>query len=371
MEWVQVPGELRFYAGVQDLDGSGVMVFVVHEDGRVDQSRIPLPEPARFIFVEDRTSPDILIVTEAGVRDAQGTLLVGGDLSGIQEAALAGTTSAWQLAWTRDDNSNRVHLISVAGDEVQISPAGACEPAFPAWRDLDGDGRLDLSFACGASIQAAHDSGAIVRGYPMSLDAAVVAQPIFGEDADGRTIVVTRTAEGYVEGRRMSDARWEVIPGFPFSAGAPIVVPPLIEGNVVTVLEATSTLQRWGFDVSKTTNAADLGRMVQQPEQTVEVEGGNRLLDGRETYNWPNPIVSGRTRIRFEVREPSSVEIDIVDLSGARVDRLEVAAVSAGVPTEVIWQTEAGSGVYLARVKATALSGGKTDTRLIRMAIIR
>ncbi len=371
IEWVQVPGELRFYAGVEDQAGSSVMVVVVHEDGRVDHSKIQLPEPARFIFVEDRTSPEILIVTEAGVRDAQGALLAGADLSGIDEAAMAGTASDWQLAWTSDEHSSVVHLFRASGDEGQISPAGACKPAFPAWRDLDDDGRLDISFACGASIQAAHDSGAFLRGYPLSLDAAVVAQAIFGEDAAGSTVVVTRTAEGYVEGYRMSDSRWDAIPGFPFSAGAPIIAPPLVDGNVVTILESNSTLQRWGFDMSNTTMAADLGRMAEQPEGATEVVSGDRLLNGSETYNWPNPIVSGSTRIRFEVQEASSIQIDIVDMSGMLIGQLEVGSAAAGVPTEVIWQTDAGSGVYLARIKAKALSGGKTDTRLVRMAIIR
>ncbi len=371
IEWVQVPGELRFYAGVEDQAGPGLMVVVVHEDGRVDHSKIQLPEPARFIFVEDRTSPQILIVTEAGVRDARGVLVAGVDLSGIDEAVMAGTVSDWQLAWTSDEQTSVVHLFGASGDAVQISPAGACKPAFPEWRDLDADGRLDLSFACDASIQAAHDSGAFLRGYPLSLDAAVVAQPIFGEDAAGSTVVVTRTAEGYVEGYRLSDSRWDAIVGFPFSAGTPINVPPLIDGNVVTILESNGTLQRWGFEMSNPTKAADPGRMVQQPEPIIEVDEGNRLLVGRETYNWPNPIVSGRTRIRFEVQEASSVEIDIVDMSGVLVDQMEIESASAGMPTEIIWQTDAGSGIYLARVKATAHSGGNSDTRLIRMAIIR
>jgi hypothetical protein len=169
----------------------------------------------------------------------------------------------------------------------------------------------------------------------------------------------------------MSDSRWDAIPGFPFSAGAPIIVPPLVDGNVVTILESNSTLQRWGFDMSNTTMAADLGRMAEQPEGATEVVSGDRLLNGSETYNWPNPIVSGSTRIRFEVQEASSIQIDIVDMSGMLIGQLEVGSAAAGVPTEVIWQTDAGSGVYLARIKAKALSGGKTDTRLVRMAIIR
>jgi len=65
------------------------------------------------------------------------------------------------------------------------------------------------------------------------------------------------------------------------------------------------------------------------------------------------------------------VEIDIVDMSGVLVDQMEIESASAGMPTEIIWQTDAGSGIYLARVKATAHSGGNSDTRLIRMAIIR
>lgn len=371
IEWVQLPGELRFYAGLQDDEGYALMVFVVHEDGRVDHARVPLSEPARFLFVPERTAPDVLFVSDTGVWNAQLSKLATADLSGLDEAVMAGSTGDWQLAWTSSQNPGSVNILNVNQEETRISPLGMCETAFPAWRDLDGDGRLDVSFACGATIQAAHDSGALLSDFPLSLAAPVLSRPVFGTTRDGNTVVLVRTDSGYLEGHEMSDSRWHVIPGFPISAGSPIDVPPVLVDNVLTMVESNSALRRWGFELTNVTNAADVGRMVQHPDRTSEDDQGSRLLVSQETYNWPNPIAAGSTRIRFEVQESSSVHIDIVDLSGQLIDQLEVASAPAGVPTEVIWQTDVGSGIYLARVKATALSSGSTDTRLIRMAVIR
>jgi hypothetical protein len=52
------------------------------------------------------------------------------------------------------------------------------------------------------------------------------------------------------------------------------------------------------------------------------------------------------------------------------VDELVVENARGGAPGEVLWRTDAGSGLYFARVRATS-AGGRTQTRIVKMAIIR
>jgi hypothetical protein len=97
-------------------------------------------------------------------------------------------------------------------------------------------------------------------------------------------------------------------------------------------------------------------------------EAGGLIVD-TETYNWPNPIRNGETFLRCMTREDARVEITIVDAAGALVKEMAMD-LRGGTPSEEVWQTDAASGVYFARVKATT-DTGETATKLIKMAIIR
>ena len=70
------------------------------------------------------------------------------------------------------------------------------------------------------------------------------------------------------------------------------------------------------------------------------------------------------------VTENARIEVTIADLAGTVVDELVVDTVRPNVPEEIRWQTDAESGVYFGRIKAISTSG-KTETHLIKMAIIR
>ena len=371
VSWVRLPGEVRLRAGVQDAQGNALLTFILHDDGRFEMSRTALGEPVRFIFEEGRTRNDALLVTDTGMRNEQGDLLLPVDLHGVQEAAMAGSSSLWTLAWTSVSDQNVIHVVSSEGNRLTVHPSTPCSPRFPAWRDLDGDDQLDLSFACGSSIMAVHHSGAVLDGFPLGLSAEPASQPVFALGEEGGLVMVVVTAKGQVEGRVRSGQAWGGIPGFPVSIGTPSSASVVLRDDYMWILDARGGWYLWRFRATNATQAWEKDLMIAEPERDLDPEAGSRLLVGSETYNWPNPITNGSTRLRVEVQETSRVDIDIVDASGMRVDHLEVDAAPGGVPTEIIWQTDAGSGVYLARIKARALSSGRTDARLIRMAIIR
>ncbi|MDA0378497.1 MAG: hypothetical protein O2899_03305, partial [Bacteroidetes bacterium] len=371
LEWTRLPGQLRLHAGIEDAAGPALLTFTIHDDGRAEYQRLPLPEPVRSLFVENRTSPELLLVTESGVRNGQGEEVLSVDLLNARETAMAGNADAWTLAWTTDAPGKGPNLVDSSGQSLPLPAGNACVSRHPAWQDIDGDGSLDLSYSCGNSVVAVHQSGAMLEGFPVKLPAEISAQPVFARYAAGATILVVHAVDTYAHGLRYEAGRWDRLDWFPLAANARSGSPPFILRNTLLLGSNTFGHRFLAFPFEGATSTWEKGLMVPHPASGPVPDEGSRLLVGSETYNWPNPIREGSTRIRFEVGEPSSVEIDIVDWSGKLVDRMQVESAPAGIPTEVQWQTHAGSGVYLARVKARSLSSNRTDTRLIRMAIIR
>ena len=102
------------------------------------------------------------------------------------------------------------------------------------------------------------------------------------------------------------------------------------------------------------------------PQPSSQAAG---LIVEAETYNWPNPIREGQTFLRCMTTEDASVRITIVNAAGSLIDEVELD-LSGGTPAEHLWQTNAASGLYYARITATGLNG-QTATKLIKMAIIR
>ena len=61
--------------------------------------------------------------------------------------------------------------------------------------------------------------------------------------------------------------------------------------------------------------------------------------------------------------------IDVYNVAGEKVARLEKANCPAGVTSELVWSVkEIASGVYVYRVRAESASGGKTVTK--KLAVI-
>jgi hypothetical protein len=99
-------------------------------------------------------------------------------------------------------------------------------------------------------------------------------------------------------------------------------------------------------------------------------EGETALIVADETYNWPNPIRDGSTHVRIATRRDAQVSVRIVNGAGQRIEDIEMGMVRAGIPSEVIWQTDAESGLYFARLTAKTADGGE-ETKLVKMAVMR
>ncbi len=97
---------------------------------------------------------------------------------------------------------------------------------------------------------------------------------------------------------------------------------------------------------------------------------GSDFMPSNSTYNYPNPVYSGSTYIRYLVNEDSRINIRIYDLAGDLVKEINDYA-AANYECETAWDiNNIQSGVYFANVTATGNSGKKA-TKIIKIAVIR
>ena len=367
LAWTRLPGEIRLFLGVLSSGSPALMTVSIHDDGRVETEQLAFQSTIQRILVADRTRQEALLLTDAGVMDQEGNLLVSRTGQEWTGAVAAGSADAWRLAWQAPDGT--IQTMTSEGEELTIPGSGGCSAARPTWYQVDGDGVADLVFVCGRDLVAAHRTGAVLTGFPVTLMSDVDAALSAARTPTGQTMLFASTGAGLeavlVDGSSTSRAV-----GYPLATGRRGNTAPLLMDNAIVTLSGGGGLRAWAFSGVDALNASDRGVLLASADEADQAAGAG-LIDASETYNWPNPIQDGSTRIRFSVREVSDVTIDIVDMSGVRIERIDLPSVQAGIPREVVWETEAGSGIYLARIRARSADGSSQDTRLIRMAIIR
>lgn len=271
----------------------------------------------------------------------------------------------------------------VLGPDGAVAEIPARTPGFSevALADADGDYHLEIYVAGDSVLHALTRSGAVVAGFPIRLAGPAVEAPVLATGGTG-TVVLVPLATGVVDGyEQVENHRFRQIAGFPFPFGTRPVSIDLVDffgmnggtGHVVALSES-GLFRGWVQNIPeylwRGAYAGSSRHSFAHISLPDEPAPSSRLLISNETYNWPNPIRDGRTFIRCAVSKDSRVEITIIDGAGRLVDKITIESVRAGVPTEVEWETNASSGLYFARVRAIAASGGE-DTRVVKMAVIR
>ena len=96
----------------------------------------------------------------------------------------------------------------------------------------------------------------------------------------------------------------------------------------------------------------------------------NRFFPTEKVYNYPNPVNSGKTFIRYYTSENAKINIKIFDIAGDLAAELNGYA-TAGLDNETSWDVSSiQSGAYLARVEATSDSG-KKEFVIIKIAVVK
>jgi len=93
------------------------------------------------------------------------------------------------------------------------------------------------------------------------------------------------------------------------------------------------------------------------------------LLDSGAVYTYPNPARGDRLTFKFLVADRADVVIDVYNVAGEKIARLEKKNCPAGIVSELEWEiAHIASGVYQYRLSAESASDKKSIIK--RLAII-
>jgi hypothetical protein len=246
------------------------------------------------------------------------------------------------------------------------------------------DGNLYLNYVSGQEFYSVNTSGSVADNFPYTLSGTEVFEgtPV-AADLYGTTHpeLVVSTKSGLIYAIDASSGK--LTDGFPLSIGEQIkdsqsFAPLFFNSSGKTGLAVTGLsgyLSSWLFNESTGTVHFSGRYGNAQNSASVSASTGQQKISEyfpqARVYNYPNPVISGETFIRFFVSEDSDISVKIFDLAGDYVAELTGFA-SGGLDGEIRWNVSSiESGVYLARVEAKSVVSGKTDYKIIKIAIIK
>jgi hypothetical protein len=363
----------------------GSVVFVIDMDGRLLRFET---EVGREECVVCEAATNAAMTSDGGaISFVSGETLyevsAGGDILGQVSMPPGFRASSMVRTMTGDrallDTAMQRLVIqgeAVMRGQVDISAflSTSASPAYLVPLSSPQSVRSLVLLAAGQDLVAFERSGAVAEGFPIRLDASVSAQPIVLSDLDGDFVLVP-LQNGRLEGYRITEGGVAQMADFPLAVGASIAASPALSGDLLLVASTSGELHRFRLQRETTSVYGEAEGNAQNSRsvasQITIPEPPDRLaIDASETYNWPNPIRNGFTFLRVTTTRRAAVDIHIVDGAGQSVDRLSIQTVTANVPTEVRWETDAASGLYFARFRAT-FEDGSEDVRVVKMAIMR
>ena len=379
----------------------GGLVYFLRFDGTIADSLQPtgdtsavvvgvssLPFPYRFLitmsdgsvavtrYVPGANSAAGFVVQRFGAPIAGPGVFMGG----------SGTTDPPRIAFaTTTGNLYLVDLTLQPVNGFPVSTGGTIsEP--PAFADIDGDGTRDIVVFSGGRVCVYHTNGAVVDDFPVTLGSSstIVSAPVIADvDGDGRPEIVAATSDGLIGA---FTRQGKMATGFPLSAGPgnqDVAVGTLSPGTPATgkVLVVVSS-QDGGVHAWRTYTGSDAaadpwpqyqydalhsGQLVAAPQSGPPIS--SEFMPKDRVYNWPNPVYTAKTYIRYYVSVSATVHIKIFTLTGDLVTELDGPG-AGGLDNEVAWDVSGvQSGIYLARVEADGPS--TSQVRIVKIAVVR
>jgi M6 family metalloprotease-like protein len=294
-----------------------------------------------------------------------------------------------QLATTSDKNGNKIVVILLSGNTFDIISQGKLTNEFKintsdtiksfALADLKQDGNIYIAFTNGNNLEAVNMEGAEAGNFPYHDPQRVgfTGTPVTADITNnGKSDIIAATTDGRIFA--VDGGAGLVVSGFPISSGAELSSTPALyeyNGNLsIAVYNQLGSLSAWSIGAGEGTifwaeengnnqNSGYIGA-------ALSVNFVNTFFPAAKAYNYPNPVYGGVTRIHYYVSEDSKIDIKIFDIAGDYVAHLTDNALG-GLAKETQWNIGSiQSGVYLASIKATGVSG-RAETNIIKIAVIK
>lgn len=241
--------------------------------------------------------------------------------------------------------------------------------------DINRDGKLDILVGTGSSLSAFNRNGTIVENFPFkTLDGGnVVGCPVVIGLKNSNSIAIVF---GSTSGQLYAiNEKVKMLPGFPLQTGG-IVSSSAISADYLVAASTDTSVYFWRitglFDTAKVYWNGYLA--TKNNSNFVENTGtvtqkSTELLPKKFAYNWPNPVYSGSTNIRYFLGKSATVKIKILNMAGELVDELQ-GTNYAGLDNEVqLDLAKIQSGIYFAQI--TASGSGEEQRQVIKIAVVK
>jgi M6 family metalloprotease-like protein len=302
------------------------------------------------------------------------------DLDGTNGTDFAVLTSDGYLiilmSQSSDADDYSVNEIKVCDSLIGDVVTAALDPTVAVYQ---------IIFAGNNKLYVYNHNGSPFENFPVDIDIHVSAglldaDPIVA-DLDGDDIPDILIGTPYGELFAFG-ANGVMVNGFPLFAGSwrntgSVVIPGSIsnnyEGMLLTIcadnrLYSLRTKSRplddeqsWRTSGRSATNHNFRG----SSDLTPASPSGDDLIV--TLYNWPNPADEA-TNIRYKLRSPGTINIQIFDLSGRLV--YEATETSENIQKDHEWKLDGyPSGVYICRLEAN--SDGRKDVKSHKIAVVR
>ncbi len=236
---------------------------------------------------------------------------------------------------------------------------------------------LNFGYTSAENLYLINETGALVDYFPQidyqsnSYIGAPIVANILGDEYPE---IIVSTLDGRIHVYEFNDEKINL--SLNISSGLKLsTLPQIVSRNNRPILAVIDSLQLSAWQVNTTdfkifwsgkfansmNNAVLFSNEIQKPN--------TKYFLADRTYNWPNPVYLNETNIRFYVSENSHVVIDIYDLSGQLVEKIETEAIG-GQDNEVKWNVRnVQSGVYYANVKCNSASN--SASKLIKIVVVK
>ncbi|MDR3609565.1 MAG: T9SS type A sorting domain-containing protein [Ignavibacteriaceae bacterium] len=247
-----------------------------------------------------------------------------------------------------------------------------------ALADLKNDGDNYIIYSTGSQVHAINLTGAKAVSFPFTdPDGQNFSGAILTADFEGdsKSEIIANTQDGRIFA--IDGGTGKVVSGFPISTGKLILASAIYNDNgKISLAAIDSSKHFYGWHIGSTAGTPYWAEENGSNLNSSFIAGAtatnyvNEFFPKGKVYNYPNPVYTGQTAIRYYVAENSKINIKIFDLAGDFVAELNNEA-QGGYESETIWNvSNIQSGIYLARVEAVG-SDGKTESNIIKIAVVK
>lgn len=270
--------------------------------------------------------------------------------------------------------SGTLAIVNAKTQQPQLVPLPGISRGL-ALANVDGDNTLDILVGAGPKLFAYNIKGNIIDHFPFSsLDrGSFTGSPVIAAQKNASSVaIIAGTTNGHLYA---FNEQGNILAGFPLQTGG-MVSSPVLWGKYLVAASTDSSLYIWELNQQFDTSKVYWGNFAANNCHTsftnivnIGAVKSAELLPKKFAYNWPNPVYSGSTFIRYFLGKEATVSITIVNMAGELVQELKGTGYS-GIDNEVAWDiTKVQSGIYFAQI--TASGGGEEVSQIVKIAVVK